>query len=65
MKPCSALPGANMSHKLSAENNVHNETEIIKQTVFNAKKDQNYSIVKDITKATASISFYSKQRSPM
>ena len=41
-----------MSHKLSAENNVHNETEIIKQAVFNAKKDQNYSIVKDITKAT-------------
>ena len=27
-----------MSHKLSAENNVHNETEIIKQAVFNANK---------------------------
>ena len=47
-----------MSHKLSAENNVHDETEIIRQAVFDAKKDQNYSIVKDITKATANISLY-------
>ena len=47
-----------MSHKLSIENNVHNETKIIKQAVFNAKKDQNYSIVKDITKATANILLY-------
>ena len=41
-----------MSDKLSAENNVHNETELIKQAVFNAK-DQNCSIVKDIIKATS------------
>ena len=47
-----------MSHKLSAENNVLNETEIIKQAVFNAKKDQNYSIVKDITKPTTNISLH-------
>ena len=42
-----------MSHTLSAENNVHNEMEINKQAVFGAKEDQNYSIVKDITKVTS------------